>query len=138
MINKILGKKTYLWTHGFYGNESIFKATIKKLFFNLSKGVFLYGDYAKNIMVKRGFNPDKLHVIYNSLDYDHQINLRKSLTKNDIFKNNFKNDFRNIVFIGRLTKVKKLSQLLLAQNELRSQSSNFNLIFIGDGIEKLI
>ena len=40
------------------------------------------------------------------------------------------------ILFRKINKSQKLSQLLLAQNELRSQSSNFNLIFIGDGIEK--
>lgn len=136
LINFFKKKKTYLWTHGWYGNESYLKKIIKKVFFNLSNGVFLYGDYAKALMIKEGFKENKLHVVYNSLNYEEQISLRSELNKNNVFKDYFKNDHPNLIFIGRLTSIKKLDYLLEAQNILKQNNFEVNLVFVGDGEEK--
>ena len=44
--------KLYLWTHGWYGKESCWQKNIKKFFFRKVDGFFLYGDYARNEMIK--------------------------------------------------------------------------------------
>jgi glycosyltransferase involved in cell wall biosynthesis len=129
-------KKTYLWTHGWYGNEGFFKKWIKILFFKLSDGIFLYGDYAKNLMIKQGFDASKLYVIYNSLDYQRQMNIRKKLKKETVYQDWFRNPNQNIIFIGRLTSGKKLSMLLDLLSHLKRKNINLNLIFIGDGEAK--
>ena len=136
LINFFKKKKTYLWTHGWYGNESSLKKKIKKIFFNLSNGIFLYGGYAKELMIKEGFNENKLHVVYNSLNYEEQNSLRSELNKNNVFKDYFKNDHPNLIFIGRLTSIKKLDYLLEAQNILKQNNFEVNLVFVGDGAEK--
>ena len=41
-VNKLLGKKTFLWTHGFYGDESILKLFLKRIYFSMSHKVLLY------------------------------------------------------------------------------------------------
>ena len=33
ILARILGKKTYLWTHGLYGKETFLKGLIKKIYF---------------------------------------------------------------------------------------------------------
>lgn len=129
-------KKTYLWTHGWYGNEGLFKRWIKKLFFNLSDGIFLYGDYAKNLMIKQGFRASKLHVIYNSLNYQCQMNIREKLKKETVYQDRFGNSNQNIIFIGRLTFEKKLPMLLDLLSRLKQKGINLNLTFVGEGEAK--
>ena len=133
LMAKLFNKNVFLWTHGFYGKESPFLEKLKLRFYNLSKGVFLYGNYSKSIMVNKGFNESKLHVIYNSLEYEMQLRLRKSLTEEDIFFDKFKNSNPNLIFIGRLTKVKKLDLLLESIHELNNYGIKVNLTLIGDG-----
>ena len=46
-------KKVYLWTHGWYGKESRLERVMKKVFFRLPNGgIFLYGNYARELMLK--------------------------------------------------------------------------------------
>jgi glycosyltransferase involved in cell wall biosynthesis len=130
---RLKGKKIYFWSHGWYGKESKIRKTLKKVFFGLATGTFLYGNYAKKLMIANGINKNKLHVIYNSLAYDEQIEIRKGLVPTNIFKNHFKNDLHNLIFIGRLTKVKQLDLLLQALFQLNKQSFKYNLTLIGDG-----
>ena len=125
--------KIYLWTHGWYGKESLFQQIVKKKFFKKVDGFFLYGNYAKSEMIKNGFDARKLHVIRNSLDYDKQLELRNNIVESDVYKKYFKNAFPTIVFIGRLTPVKKLDQIVKAVGILKQKGENYNIAFVGDG-----
>ena len=59
---------------------------IKKIFYSLPTDIFLYGEYAKNLMIKNGISSNKLHVVYNSLDYDTQVLQRRKLKSDDLYK----------------------------------------------------
>ncbi|TDD76989.1 glycosyltransferase [Flavobacterium caseinilyticum] len=135
LLSKFSNKKIYLWTHGWYGNESFIKKVVKKVFFNLSDGLFLYGDYAKKLMIKEGFRAENLHVIYNSLNYSNQLSVREKLHKTDIYSNYFKNDYPILIFIGRLSRGKKLEQLINAFKYLKEDGILINLVFVGTGTE---
>ncbi len=128
---KILGKKTYLWTHGWYGREGWVKRQVKSLYFCLSTGIFLYGEYAKEQMTKAGFKENKLFVIANSLDYDKQLQIRKKLQHTNVYRNHFINDFPNLIFVGRLTKVKRIDMILDAMKILQNDKLFVNLTLVG-------
>jgi len=131
--NKIKGKKTYLWNHGLYGKENSFKLLIMKLQFYFIDGYFLYSNYSKDQMIKKGIDDKKLFVIYNSLKYSESLKIRNKLIKTNIFEDKFKNKLPNIIFIGRLTKVKKLDLLFEAQKLSFKMKKGFNVTLIGDG-----
>lgn len=129
-------KKVYLWSHGWYGKEGRVVSLIKKMFFSMADGIFLYGEYAKKLMVLEGIKESKLHVIYNSLDYENQVKIRKTLKQNTLYKEHFGNDDPVLFFIGRLTKVKKLDMIIDALDLLRKSGQNFNLVIVGNGEER--
>src|SRR5690606_29573060 len=96
---------------------------------------------AKNVMVKNGFPAHKLHVIYNSLDYEKQVKYRNlidiniiSETRNKLFKYS---QLPIIVFVGRLTKHKKLDMIIDASKLLHDQGFKINTLFIGEGNAKI-
>lgn len=133
-------KKVYLWSHGYYGKESwIEKVFWKRPMFKMADGIFTYGDFAKRLMVEDGFDDTKVYPIHNSLDYDNQLVLRKEMKASDIYKEHFNNSCATIVFIGRLTEIKRLDMLIAAVSILKRQGEQYNLVFIGDGVmrEKL-
>lgn len=130
------GKKVYLWSHGWYGREGILKRWLKKIFFSLADGTFLYGNYARKVAIEQGNNPDKLWVIHNSLDHDTHVNLRKSMKQSELFHEHFGNENPTIIFIGRLTPVKQLDLVIKAIKQLRDLGENYNIVFIGDGQER--
>ncbi|WP_026726355.1 glycosyltransferase family 4 protein [Flavobacterium sasangense] len=136
LLSKFSNKKVYLWTHGWYSNEGFLKKIIKKIFFNLSDGLLLYGNYAKNLMLKEGFSQERLHVIYNSLDYDTQLQIREKLKTTNIYSNYFKNDYPVLIFVGRLSKIKKLDQIVNAFQLLKEKDIFVNLVFVGKGSEE--
>lgn len=127
-------KRIYFWTHGWYGKETKKERCLKVFFFRLANGgLFLYGNYARDLMVMQGFNPEKLYVIHNSLSYQQQYGLRSCLEGHTVFRNHFHNVFPTLLFVGRLTKVKHLDLLLGA---LCRTENPYNLVVIGDGSEK--
>lgn len=139
IIAKLTGKRVLFWTHGFIRGNNL-KDKIKKVFFHIADGLLLYGDKARQNLIREGFHESRLHVIYNSLDYEEQLSLRKKIMieelnekRQELFK------YYNqpiLLFIGRLTKQKKLSDLVLACKELHKQDVKVNLLFIGDGEDK--
>lgn len=127
-------KKVYFWSHGWYGKESRMERVLKKVFFHLPNGgMFLYGNYARELMIKEGFESDRLFVIHNSLAYDEQVELRKQLAEEPIYKEHFSNDNPNLFFIGRLTEIKKLDMILRAMAILRNRGEAYNMTFVGGG-----
>ena len=126
-------KKLYFWTHGWYGRESFIKRMVKKRFFKFADGIFLYGNYARNLMIEEGFDPKKLFVIHNSLDYKKQTEIRRTLSESDIYRSHFGNSNPTLIFIGRLTAVKRLDILIEALSALRQKGVDCNLVLVGDG-----
>ena len=137
LLARITSKKTYLWTHGWYDRETKIKTLIKKVFFGLANHVLLYGDYARDLMIKEGFKADKLHCIYNSLDYDTQIGVRKSLKETDIFKEKFGNDFPVLCYVGRIQQSKRLDLLIESMIILKDKYNKpVNLVIVGKESEE--
>lgn len=128
ILCKLLRKKVYAWGHGFKQFKSG-GGKLAYLFLKLLTGFFTYGDRGRQRLVELGVNNKKLFTIYNSLGG------RESLKKlkNPIYKNKFRNSNPTVIFIGRLTKVKRLDWILRASTEHKTEGLNYNVIFIGDG-----
>lgn len=131
ILIKILGKKTYLWTHGWYGDETPVKVKVKKYFFSLSSEVLLYGNYALNLMIKEGISLQKLTCIYNSLDYEKQLQIRKNISSSHIYHDYFKNNLPVLIYIGRIQKIKKIELIIDALFLLKKKGNACNLVIIG-------
>lgn len=136
ILAKFRKQKVFTWSHGWYGRESFVKKWMKRAYFGLSDGCFIYGNYARNLMIENGFKRDKLHVIHNSLNYDKQLLQRNALNKSEVYTKKFNNEYPVLIFIGRLTKVKKLDLLINAVSNLNIEGKNYNIVFVGDGSER--
>lgn len=126
-------KKIYLWSHGWYGREGFVKKLLKKFYFGLADKTFLYGNYAKMVAISQGFPKNKLDVIHNSLDHDNQVKLRNGLRPSNIYKTHFGNDRPVLIFIGRLTPIKRLDLLINAVFMLKGKGKIYNVVLIGEG-----
>jgi len=136
---RALGCTALSWSHGFLFNEKGIKGFIRKLFYKLSHGHLLYGNNAKNIMLKKGFSNEELDVIYNSLDYSTQSKLREINTLEE--RNNIRDKYdfdRNgivLISIGRLMSKLKIEQVIEALS-IANKCQNTYLIIVGDGPDK--
>lgn len=116
---------------------------MKRIYFGLANKVFLYGNYARKVAISQGFPENKLVVIHNSLDHSEQLELRKRLKPTDIYHSHFGNDYPVLIFIGRLTAVKRLDMLIDAVKILKDKGHDYNVVFVGDGekrneLEKIV
>ena len=138
-IAKLRGKKVYMWSHGIYGNENIFKKFFRLLFLKQANLIFLYENRSKLLLKQNGFSEDSLEVVYNSLDYDlhNKIYLQlKNTKRSDIITYFSDNSLPVIIFIGRLTANKKINLLIDALKNINNQKTSYNLLIVGEG-EKL-
>ncbi len=133
-------KKVMIWNHGPRGKENAVKRLYYKIFFLLIDGAFIYSEWSKKILVhKYGVNQERLNVIYNSLDYNSHLKIRlKALDNNYYSDGKFFKDtsLPTIVFIGRLTTVKRIDLLIDTIKTLNQEGYFLNLMIIGDGIAK--
>lgn len=133
-------KKVFIWNHAPNDKKKGFMKLYYKLFFSLIDGAFIYSNRGKDMLMKNyGINGERLHVIYNSLDYDYHLSIRANLIDKKYYEN--KAYFTNpslpiLLFIGRLTVVKRIDLLIEVVRELNSNNFQVNLIIIGDGIIK--
>jgi len=140
LFARLLGKKTYIWTHGLYKDLNWKNKVINYPFYKLSTKVLLYGDYSRNKMIKLGFNEEKLICIYNSLNYEKQIEVRKKIIPSKLYESYFKNSNPVIIYIGRIQKAKKINLILEAISNLKKEGIATNLVIVGmdsEGVDLL-
>ena len=109
---------------------------MKHIFDKMPTGLFVYGNYAKDLMIDEGFDEHKLHVVHNSLAYSKQLEIRKTLTKLPLYEQHFGNTNPNLMFVGRLDPVKKLDMILNAMVLSKQNGKSYNLTLIGGGVEE--
>ena len=139
LICRIRGIQVSSWSHGYYGNEKGFKKVLRSTFYRLANSHLLYERRGKDLMIKNGFNTNSLHVVFNSLDHAKSLSLRELIghySKEEICPYFSNNSDPLLLFVGRLTTVKKLNLLLEALNSLIISEYKLNLIIVGDGSER--
>lgn len=136
-ISRLRKIPTIIWSHGYRKEENGIKGFVRKYFYKLANKHLLYGNRAKEFMLKKGFLSDNLQVIYNSLDYNTQKSLREQLNFEDRIKTrnqlNLNENSIVLIAIGRIMTKLKIEQVLLA---IKESSKNIELIIVGDGPEK--
>jgi glycosyltransferase involved in cell wall biosynthesis len=129
-----------LWGHGLLENESGPKWWIRGLLYRLAAGHLLYGDYAKKLLINKGFNENTLYVVYNSLDYDTQNKVAEETSQSEIKEYQQSLGIRDgqglVVFTGRLQPVKRLDLLLHAICILAKEGKEVHVALVGHGSEK--
>ena len=142
LVARILGVKVFYWTHGWLANRSNAKEKLRDIFYRLADHLLLYETRAKEIGIRRGFKPEKLTVIYNSLDFEAQEAIYefcanthpslisggpKSLETNDIY----------FCCVARLIPSCRLDILIRAVAELnRLTGSSYPVVLVGTGPER--
>lgn len=130
------GKKVVFWGHGIYGREEPWKMRGRVAFLKLAHRHLLYGPHGKRQMVSRGFPPENIYIIFNSLDHDAQKKLREPyarLKKEEVFPFFNNPSLPAVIFIGRLTAMKKVEILVEALLEINRAETRVNALIIGDG-----
>jgi glycosyltransferase involved in cell wall biosynthesis len=137
LLLRVRGVKVLMWTQGMLEYEWGVKGAIRRMFYGLADDMLLYGQRAKNFLINGGFDADHLHVVFNSLDYIAQANVRRELLLKSVRERrldaNLPIEGDVVVGIGRMTKIKRFDQLLQAFAILGSSNKDLYLVLIGDG-----
>lgn len=141
LICKLRKKPVLFWGHGYYGNEKYLRKFIRLLFYRIPDYHLVYGNRARDLLIGLGFKPESLVTVYNSLDYS--IHKKQYLSKDQseleklrsrLFPSREK--YPVVLFIGRLTKEKKLSFLLNAIKIQKEKGNELNCLIVGGGTER--
>jgi glycosyltransferase involved in cell wall biosynthesis len=140
VMGRLIHIPVLLWGHGLLGNETGIKWWIRRALYRLAAGHLLYGDYAQDLLAKKGFPRNTLSVVYNSLDYDLQAQIASELKDHDIgtWRESIgvKPDERVVVFTGRLEPVKRLDMLVEAVGVLAKKGKRIHIVLVGEGRER--
>lgn len=128
ILRKLLRKKTIVWGHAWPRSGMKSKTdSIRKIMRDIGDSVIVY---TKSQMEELKTEEPHLLINYapNALYYNHEMKINLEVKKEDI---------NNIIYVGRLTELKKPLTLLkafhMAMNHL---GENVILYFVGDGDEK--
>jgi glycosyltransferase involved in cell wall biosynthesis len=141
IICKLRGIPVIEWTQGLKRPVNSFHWFIINLYYRWADAFLFYGNFARDFFIQRGYQPDRLFVVYNSLDYDKQKAIRESITAEQIQQCRIEcgaasPDDRLIVNSNRLEKGKNIDQLIKAVAMLKRQGRGVYLTLVGDGLEK--
>ena len=127
------------WGIGIMRPEYGLKWLLRRCFLKLFSGHLLYGHWAKEHLVSKGFDVRKIWVVYNSLDYQKMRSLRNCIEKEKIDavrKILTGNISTPIIFhSGRLVQRKKIDFIIDAVALLKRQKYEVHLLVVGDGPE---
>jgi glycosyltransferase involved in cell wall biosynthesis len=137
------GLKTAFWAHGWTRKEGYLKSKIRNFFFSRADHVLSYGTRAIKLAARTGFDPTKISVIWNSLDWDAQSALFRQYSgvASDALRTNIGMP-RGVPMIGTISRVTAICHyewLIDAVAGLRQNGTMAEVWMIGDGpvLEKL-
>lgn len=141
ILARLTGKKVYFWSHGWIRSDPWLKSIIRDSFYRLgSSGMMLYGNRARQIGIEKGFDPNRLYVIYNSVDYDQCKRIRQEIIPSQlegVLRENFSNpSLPMIICTSRIVKERCLDLLLDALGILKERGYDVNALIVGGGAEK--
>ncbi len=139
-LARVTGKRVLFWTHGWTKTDGWFKSWYRRTFYRIAHGLLLYGHAAKMTGIAQGFGAERLHVIYNSLDYNAQKAARAAVTPKriaELRKSLFgEASLPILICTSRLTSVRRLDLLLEAMARLKASGRPLHLLLVGDGPEQ--
>lgn len=138
IVARLLNKKVFFWTHGWLRKDGFLKGLFRNYFYRLSNGLLLYGERAKSIGLEHGFSSSRLHVIYNSLDYESQCAVRDKIKLGGgEAVDQFRDGSLYFACIARLTPECSFDIAIEALASLERQHGlRVPLVLIGDGPER--
>ncbi len=137
---RLAGKRVFFWSIGWMGYDRGFKRLVRNMFYRIANALMLYGHLAKMVAIDNGFDPDLVHVIYNSLDYDAQKAARARLTPQALHARRAElfpgSERPMIICTTRLQAHRRLDELLKAMRILKNEGYPVDLLLVGDGPER--
>lgn len=129
--------KLALWGHGRnFQHRSYIRDYVKRRMLRKVAHYFAYTELSAQVVIDQGMTADHVTVIQNSIDTNQMAAWRVSVTAEEQRRKLQELGLRGTqvgVFLGSLTREKRIPQLLDASLRLRKRFPDFELIVIGDG-----
>lgn len=145
LLARLMGKRVVFWGHGWTRPEKGARKWLRLLYYKLCHTQMTYGHYAKSLCMQYGDAPEKVHVIYNSLDYQAQRAQRLTITADELASMKRKvmgagpgdaGERPIAICTTRLVAFRKLDQLIEACALLAKQGRPVDVLLVGDGPER--
>jgi L-malate glycosyltransferase len=140
LLARLTGKRVLMWTHGYLRREPRLKSMTRFLFYRLANGLLLYGNRARTILAELGYPAETMYVVYNSLDYERQVELRRAIdeaTRTRVRREmGVSEGERLILSVGRLNRPKRYAELVKAVGRAAEGGARLRLVLVGDGPER--
>jgi glycosyltransferase involved in cell wall biosynthesis len=142
-LHQLHGVRFAYWGHGkdrTVDHLNLPKLLSEKLKLSLVRkahGFFAYTDGVKAFLAGRGVPVSRIFTLNNTIDINHQRQFfLKCLPDRESIKQQFGlTGKKNLLFVGRFTKNKRIDFLLEAFSLLRQQDDSFHLLLVGSGGE---
>ena len=141
LLAKLLGYKVIFWGHGLLKKDIGLKKYFRRLYYKIPNAFWLYGDNAIPFMSDIGIESSRLNVIYNSLNYavQKEIRLSKVSSRQKIREFlNINEDDVALICIGRLLDKLEIDKLLNYIPILGKNGHQVKVFVIGSGPEESI
>jgi glycosyltransferase involved in cell wall biosynthesis len=141
VLGRLTGKRMLTWGHGWTRREGGVRGLLRRVYYRLYHAHTTYGHYAKMLMMEHGWAPERVHVVYNSLDYPVQKAQRLTVTRDELtaMKRQVMGDGPErpiAICTTRLVAFRKLHQLIEAAALLNQRGHPLDVLLVGDGPEK--
>lgn len=137
IVAKLTGKHVLFWTIGWLRPESGPKALVRIMFLKIAHTLLLYGNHARLMAIDKGWKPENVVVVSNSLAFD-EIRKEKAATPEDQggrLRDEWFGDpaVPVAVCISRLTVKRRLDMLIDAVAKLQAAGTRVNVLLVGEG-----
>lgn len=127
-IARLRRRSVLFWTHGWLRVESGPKGFVRRTFYRLAHRLLVYGTRARELGGTCGYPAERIHTVFNSLDYASQRLIRERLEDASA------PSLPYYLCVGRLVESLELSLAFLAAKRLLARSEQpFELVVVGDG-----
>lgn len=134
LLMRLRGRDVFMWGHGLLAPESGPHGLTREAFYHLAKGHFIYSSRSIELMKQRRLLRNKeYHQINNSLDFDEHMRTRQTASETP---SPYPKVDIAMVYIGRLTKRKRIDLAIEAVRRLSDQGKSATLWIAGDGEDR--
>lgn len=137
---RLMGKRVLFWGQGLLAPPRGLNGIVRRALNALPHEHLLYGRRAKMLLMQLGWDPARLHVIHNSLDFERQSTVRAGIGEDrlrDVRVELFGDPAVPVVACpSRLIAMRRLDLLIEALALLAAKGRRANLLLVGDGPER--
>jgi glycosyltransferase involved in cell wall biosynthesis len=139
-IARLRGRPVLFWGHGWLQPEGRAKRAVRAAYFSLSHRLLVYAERGRRLGIATGFAPERITVVYNSLDVERADALITAIEDGTMAARPralFPDPARPLLICtARLTAKCRFDLLLQAAARLDARGQPVNVLLIGDGPER--